>query len=124
MKDEWLCKIRDELELGKALGFVVSDNGVLRFSSKSCVSEVDDLKKDIMTEKHQTNIMTEKHQTAYIIHPSSNKMYKDLRECYWWSGMKKDIVEFVSRCLTCERVKGEHQKSSWFFQLLLIPEWK
>ena len=92
MKDEWLCKIRDELELGKALGFVVSDDGVLRFSSKSCVSEVDDLKKDIMMEKHQT---------AYIIHSNSNKMYKDLRECYWWSGRKKDTVEFVSRCLTC-----------------------
>jgi len=23
MKDEWLCKIQDELELGKALGFVI-----------------------------------------------------------------------------------------------------
>jgi hypothetical protein len=60
MKDERLCKIRDELELGRAPGFVIHEYGVLRFGSRLCVSEVDDLKRDVMTEAHQT---------AYTMHP-------------------------------------------------------
>jgi hypothetical protein len=55
------------------LGFVVSKDGVLRFGSKLCVPKVDDLKRDVVVEAHQT---------AYIVHPSSSKMYRDLRECY------------------------------------------
>lgn len=37
-------------------------------------------------------------------------MYHDLSQHYWWCGMKKDIVDFVSRCLTCQQVKCEHQR--------------
>ncbi|XP_057478772.1 uncharacterized protein LOC130766090 [Actinidia eriantha] len=40
----------------------------------------------------------------------STKMYRDLREVYWWPSMKKDITEFMARCLTCQQVKAEHQK--------------
>nr|GEY23453.1 putative reverse transcriptase domain-containing protein [Tanacetum cinerariifolium] len=51
-------------------------------------------------------------------------MYYDLRDRYWWPGMKKDIAEYVSRCLTCMKVKAEHQRPSGLLQQLKIPEWK
>ena len=51
-------------------------------------------------------------------------MYRDLRELYWWSGMKKDITEYVAKCLTCQRVKAEHQVPSGLLQPINIPEWK
>lgn len=38
--------------------------------------------------------------------------------------MKKDMVEFVSRCLTYQLVKNEHQRSLGFLQSLEVPEWK
>ena len=51
-------------------------------------------------------------------------MYRDLKQIYWWPGMKKDIAEFVSQCLVCQKAKIEHQKPSGPLQPLEIPEWK
>ncbi|GJU18541.1 putative reverse transcriptase domain-containing protein [Tanacetum coccineum] len=41
-----------------------------------------------------------------------------------WPGMKRDIVEYVCRCLTCSKIKAEHQKPSGLLQQPEIPEWK
>ena len=46
--------------------------------------------------------MEEAHSSAYAMHPGSTKMYHTLKEHYLWKGMKRDIAEFVSRCLTCQ----------------------
>ncbi|GKC78735.1 putative reverse transcriptase domain-containing protein, partial [Tanacetum coccineum] len=46
----------------------------------------------------------------------ANKMYYDLRDMYWWPGMKKDITTCVSKCLTCSKVKAEHQRPSGLLQ--------
>nr|GEZ54350.1 putative reverse transcriptase domain-containing protein [Tanacetum cinerariifolium] len=45
-------------------------------------------------------IMDEAHTSRYSIHPGADKMYYNLRDLYWWPGMKRDIAEYVSRCLT------------------------
>nr|GEW85805.1 retrotransposable element Tf2 [Tanacetum cinerariifolium] len=69
-------------------------------------------------------IMHESHKTKYSIHPGSDKMYQDLKKLYWWPNMKADIATYISKCLTCSRVKAEHQK---LFGLLVqpeIPQWK
>ncbi|GJQ93539.1 putative reverse transcriptase domain-containing protein [Tanacetum coccineum] len=64
-------------------------------------------------------IMHESHKSKYSIHPSSDKMYQDLKKLYWWPNMKVIIAEYVSKCLTCSRVKAECQKPSG---LLVQPE--
>ena len=51
-------------------------------------------------------------------------MYNTLRQHYWWPGLKKDVAGFVSRCLTCQQVKVEHQAPSGMLQPLSIPVWK
>ncbi|GKG03157.1 putative reverse transcriptase domain-containing protein, partial [Tanacetum coccineum] len=53
-----------------------------------------------------------------------DNMYYDLRDRYWWSGMKKDIAVYVSKYLTCLKVKAKHQRPSGLLQQLKIPEWK
>ncbi|GJR88539.1 putative reverse transcriptase domain-containing protein [Tanacetum coccineum] len=53
-----------------------------------------------------------------------DKMYYDLRDRYWWPGMKKDIAEYVSNCLTCLKVMAEHQRPSGLLQQPEIPVWK
>ncbi|GJX25978.1 putative reverse transcriptase domain-containing protein [Tanacetum coccineum] len=69
-------------------------------------------------------IMDEAQTSRYSIHPGADKMYYDLRNLYWWPGMKRDIVEYVCRCLTCSKIKAEHQKPSGLLQQPEIPEWK
>nr|GEX29462.1 putative reverse transcriptase domain-containing protein [Tanacetum cinerariifolium] len=58
------------------------------------------------------------------VHPGADKMYYDLKDLYWWPGMKRDIAEYVSKCLTCSKIKAEHQKPSGLLQQPEIPEWK
>ncbi|GJT02705.1 putative reverse transcriptase domain-containing protein [Tanacetum coccineum] len=54
----------------------------------------------------RTIIMDEAHKTMYYVHLGADKMYHDLRDMYWWQGMKKDITTYVSKCLTCSKVKA------------------
>nr|GFD06861.1 retrotransposon protein, putative, Ty3-gypsy subclass [Tanacetum cinerariifolium] len=39
-------------------------------------------------------------------------MYHDLKQHFWWSGMKGDVATFESRCLIYQQVKIEHQRAS------------
>ncbi|GKF56710.1 putative reverse transcriptase domain-containing protein, partial [Tanacetum coccineum] len=72
----------------------------------------------------RTLIMHESHKLKYSIHPCSEKMYQDMKKLYWWPNMKADITTYVSKCLTCLKVKAEQQKP---YGLLVQPEisqWK
>ncbi|KAJ9547488.1 hypothetical protein OSB04_020031 [Centaurea solstitialis] len=64
------------------------------------------------------------HKSKFSIHPGATKMYRDLRTDYWWPGMKRDVARYVEKCLTCLRVKAEHQRPHGKLQPLEIPEWK
>ncbi|GJZ26779.1 putative reverse transcriptase domain-containing protein [Tanacetum coccineum] len=68
--------------------------------------------------------MLESHKSKYSIHPGLDKIYHDLRKLYWWPNMKVDIATYVSKCLTCAKVKAEHQKLSGLLQQPEIPVWK
>ncbi|GJR95358.1 putative reverse transcriptase domain-containing protein [Tanacetum coccineum] len=71
-----------------------------------------------------TLIMDEAYKSKYFVHPGDDKMYYDLRDRYWWHVMKKDIAEYVSKCLTCLKVKTERQRPSGLLQQPEIPVWK
>ncbi|KAJ9547942.1 hypothetical protein OSB04_020485 [Centaurea solstitialis] len=107
LKKETLYKMEKEFE--------EKTDGVRYFKDKIWIPKVDQLR---------TMIMDEAHQSKYSIHPGSDKMYKGLKEHYWWPGIKKDIATYVSKCLTCARIKAEHQKPSGLLQQPEIPEWK
>ncbi|GJU08677.1 reverse transcriptase domain-containing protein [Tanacetum coccineum] len=72
----------------------------------------------------RTVIMDEAHKSKYSVHPGADKMYHDLRDMYWWPGMKRDIATYVSKCLTCSKVKAEHQRPLGLLQQPEILEWK
>ncbi|GKB47845.1 putative reverse transcriptase domain-containing protein [Tanacetum coccineum] len=69
-------------------------------------------------------IMHESHKLKYSIHPGSDKMYQDLKKLYWWPNMKAEIATYVSKCLTCAKVKAECQKPSGLLVQPVIPVWK
>ncbi|GKA67930.1 putative reverse transcriptase domain-containing protein [Tanacetum coccineum] len=69
-------------------------------------------------------IMHESHKSKYSIHPGSDKMYQDLKKLYWWPNMKAEIATYVSKCMTCAKVKAEYQKPSGLLVQPIIPIWK
>nr|GEW32317.1 reverse transcriptase domain-containing protein [Tanacetum cinerariifolium] len=78
-------------------------DGTLCLNGRSCLSSYGNLR---------TVIMHESHKSKYSIHPSSDKMYQDMKRLYRWPDMKADIGTYVSKCLTCAKVKDEHQRPS------------
>ena len=114
-QDPTMIKLKREAESGQLKGFSVLADATLIMGHSLCVPDVGELKKEIMEEAHSS---------AYAMHPGSTKMYHTLREHYWWRGMKKDVAEFVSRCLICQQVKTEHQRPAGLLQSLPIPQWK
>ena len=114
-QDPQMIKLKEEIEKRKKAEFQIRDDGMIMKGQRMCVPEYGELKRDIMEESHSS---------AYAMHPGSTKMYKTLKEHYWWNGMKKEIASFVSRCLTCQQVKAEHQKPAGKIQLLPILVWK
>ncbi|GJU56464.1 retrotransposon protein, putative, ty3-gypsy subclass [Tanacetum coccineum] len=87
--------------------FRIDDDGILWHGTKLCVPEDPTLREALMTEAHSS--------------PGSTKMYHDLKQHFWWSGMKRDVATFVSKCLICQQVKIEHQRASGLLQPLEIP---
>ena len=75
---------------------------MLRYQGRLCVSDVDYLR---------YRILKEKHGSRYSIHPVSTRMYHNLRDIYFWEGLKRDIAEFVAKCPNCQQVKAKHLKS-------------
>nr|GEW45984.1 putative reverse transcriptase domain-containing protein [Tanacetum cinerariifolium] len=69
-------------------------------------------------------IMHESHKSKYSIHLGSDKMYQDLKKLYWWPNMKAEIATYVSKCLTCAKVKIEYQKPSGLLVQPEIRQWK
>ncbi|WVZ97202.1 hypothetical protein U9M48_042754 [Paspalum notatum var. saurae] len=107
--DEKLQEIRELLKLGKAPHFREDEQGTLWYKNRICVPNVDSIRKLILSEAHDT---------AYSIHPGSTKMYYDLKERFWWHGMKRAVAEYVAICDTCQRVKAEHQRPAGLLQQL------
>ncbi|GJU41817.1 putative reverse transcriptase domain-containing protein [Tanacetum coccineum] len=70
----------------------------------------------------RTVIMHESHKSKYSIHPGSDKMYQDMKKLYWWPNMKADIATYVSKCLTCAKVKVEHQRPSGYDTIWVIVD--
>ena len=100
---------------GKETEFLVNEDGFLYYRDQVCVPNDDGLKKSIIEEAHSG---------SFGIHLGSTKMYQDLKTSYWWSGMKRDVSEFVTKCMVCLKVKAKHQVPSGLLQPVRILEWK
>ncbi|KAJ0458184.1 putative nucleotidyltransferase, Ribonuclease H [Helianthus annuus] len=113
--DGELWVIIQNLEVGKQSEFRIDKNGVVWCGKRLCVPNDSTLRESLLAEAHSS---------PFSIHPGSTKMYRDLRQHFWWNTMKEDVARYVSRCLTCQQVKAEHQRAGGLLQPLDIPIWK
>ncbi|GJZ23261.1 putative reverse transcriptase domain-containing protein, partial [Tanacetum coccineum] len=91
-------------------------DGTLCLNGRSWLPCYGDLRSVIMHESHKFG--------SLLSHPVTKKMYQDMKKLYWWPNMKADIATYVSKCLTCARVKAKHQRPSGLLVQPAIPEWK
>ena len=90
-------------------------SGLWRYKNRICVPSSGDLRRRILVEAHQSR---------FSMHPRVTKMYQDLKQMFWWPGLKKEVADYVSKCLTFQKMKVEHQKLLGTLQPLEIPQWK
>ena len=115
---------KDDVELQKKVQLViegvktdysVKENGEVYYNNRLCVSDDKEVKNKLLYEAHNT---------IFTMHPEGTKMYQDLKQYYWWLGMKRDMTEYVSKCLACQQVKVEHQVPSGLLKPIPALQWK
>ena len=111
--DEELHKKLQMVRDGDKTKLLEKEAGTLYFHNRLCVPDNKELKK---------NLLYEAHNTVLTMHPGGNKMYQDLKQFYWWKGMKRDVTGYVSKCFTCQQVKAEHQVPTDLLNPLPIPQ--
>ena len=112
--DDFLKKIIEERDSKPKPGFKF-ENNVLKFQERLCVPNDTELKRRVLQDGQNSKLS---------IHPGNTKMYQDLKQNFWWPGMKKEIADFVSKCLHSQQVKAEHLRPAGLLQPQPIPEWK
>nr|GEX13855.1 putative reverse transcriptase domain-containing protein [Tanacetum cinerariifolium] len=106
-EDVELWVVLQKSEEDEQIKFQVDNDGVMWFGDRLCIPNDPTLREVVLSEAH-----------------SSAKMYGDLKQYFWWNGMKQDIATFVGKCLICQQVKIEHHSISGLLQSLDIPVWK
>lgn len=95
--DPFLVEMKNKIKEGrvkegKKFEFLLKEDDTLMFGSRICVPDDVELKREILAQAHSS---------PYAMHPGSTKMYYNLKRSYWWYNMKKEIAEFVAKCLVC-----------------------
>jgi hypothetical protein len=111
--DVGMSHLCQRIELGEAQCFRQDADEVLWFKDRLVVLKNFELHRKIMDEAHCSR---------YSIHPRTNKMYQDLKKNLWWTRMKREIVRYVSKCDTYQRIKAYHLRPAGNLQPLSIPE--
>jgi hypothetical protein len=97
--DAKIQEIKDLITEGRGPEFTEDEQGTIWFKDQICVPKIDSLRETILKEAHDSD---------YSIHPGSTKMYQDLKQKYWWYGLKRDVAAHVAMCYVCQIVKAEH----------------
>ena len=117
--DELYVQVKDKLQqqnLEKRYeGYKLEEDGILNYKNIIYIPHVVNVRRVVMDEIHQG---------PYSSQPGYKKTIATTRKQYFWPGMKKDIVEYISRCMKCQKVKVEHQHPAGLLQPLPVPEWK
>ena len=80
--DDILIFSKEKMSKGKVKGFREDEHDTLWFEDRVYVPNDPEIRKLILQEAHDS---------PYLIHPGNTKMYLDLKDTFWWTGMKKEL---------------------------------
>ncbi|KAL0544046.1 hypothetical protein IC582_019157 [Cucumis melo] len=115
LDDARLRKLAEEVRQNQRLNYSLRGDGALMKCDRLCVPSDQTIKDQILEEAHSS---------AYAMHPGSTKVYRTLKKHYWWPGIKREIADYVAKCLICQQVKPERQRPAGLLNPLPVPEWK
>jgi hypothetical protein len=95
--------------------YTLGTDGLLLYKNRVYVPNVQELKLAILKDMHNV---------AYARHPRYQKTMAAVKGHYFWSGLKKEIAKYITKCMECQKVKAEHRHPAGLLQPLPIPEWK
>ncbi|WMV55004.1 hypothetical protein MTR67_048389 [Solanum verrucosum] len=113
--DSILLKLKGAVHQQRVEVFSQGGDGGLPSQGQLCVPNVGELRRKILAKAHNS---------MYSIHPGTTRMYRDLREVYWWIDIERDIADFVAKCPNCYQVKVEHHRPGGMTREIDIPTWK
>ena len=114
-KDELYEQVKDKFQqqsLEKRYeGYKLEEYGLLTYKNRVYIPNVADLRRIVMDEIHQA---------PYSGHPGYQKTIATAKKQYFWLGIKRDMAEYISRCMKCQQVKVEYQHPASLLQPFLV----
>jgi hypothetical protein len=93
----------------------LKEDGILMYKGKVYVPNYEELKNAVLKEMHNV---------PYVGNPRYHKTIAAVRSQYFWPGMKKEVANYIAKCLEYQKVKTKHRHPTGLLQPLSIPEWK
>jgi hypothetical protein len=112
---ELVAKLQQGKMLQRVEEYKLEVDGTLLYKNRVYVRNVQELK---------ITILKEMHKVPYVGHPGYQKTMAAVKSHYFWPSMMKEIAEYITRCMECQKVKVEHRHPAGLLQPLPIPEWK
>jgi hypothetical protein len=115
--DSWYLKVTSTLQSGRQLDpnyerYILEGDGLLRYQGRMYIPEGGDI---------QSIILKESHRALYCAHLGVKKMHVDMAKLFFWVGMKRDVVHFITKCLECRQFKVGHHHPTCLLQLHDVP---
>ncbi|XP_019056435.1 PREDICTED: uncharacterized protein LOC109116095 [Tarenaya hassleriana] len=101
--DPLLTRYMDHIEEYGLKGYHIDEREALRLGNQLCVPDDPELRQEILSEVHQSRL---------AIYPGASKMYQGLRQWYTSPRVKRDVADYVVRCLTCQQAAFETPKKA------------
>jgi hypothetical protein len=98
--DHNYLKIKETLQQGnfqlKFNYYELKEDIILMYKGKVYVLNSGELKNVVLKEMHNV---------PYAGHPRYQKTIAVVRRQYFWPGMKKEVANYIAKCLECQNVK-------------------
>jgi hypothetical protein len=111
---ELVAKLQQDKTLQGVEDYKLETDGILMYKNKFYVPNVQGLKLVILREMHNV---------PYAGHPRYQKTMEAVKSHYFLPSMKKEIAEYIAKCMECQKVKAEHRHPAGLLQPLPSPEW-
>ena len=98
--DPELITVMDKVRKRDNFDFVLMDDDTLKFKNRLCIPHVGGLKRKLLKDFHHSR---------FTVQAGGTKMYSDMKQLYWWPGLKRDIAKFIAQCLVCQQVKAKQR---------------